>query len=37
MTSGFAEAAVWRPQAELTNTLNIQANNLFSPHHDENE
>jgi hypothetical protein len=37
MTSGFAEAAVWRPQAELINTLNIQANNLFSPLNTENE
>jgi hypothetical protein len=37
MTSGFAEAAVWRPQAELINTLNIQANTLFSPRKDENK
>jgi hypothetical protein len=37
MTSGFAEAAVWRPQAELINTLNIQTHTLFSPHNDENK
>ena len=36
MTSGFAEAAVWPPQAELINTLNIQTHTLFS-HNDENK